>query len=343
MVLLLAALLAPSASAGGIPLKSLQVLVARLTWGPQPFSDGDVDAAMRSVADFYSTASLGQLNVAYQRTPWLNVLSNAPPCLQPADVLALPSLLTSKTEQAGYDVASYDRVVFVLPSASCAFLGIYNSAGITLNGTVNAGVVIHEIGHSLGMGHAGEFDCRYTPRRFCLAVNSGDIWDVMGAGGDIEIGGQPIGDFGALQKARAGWITSYRCVTKPGTYGLASLERDTTTAQALVVQNGPFEYWIDHREPTGNDAYLATNSRKDVTTGFEVHRFRGNPFTIPPGQVPPDYLMPIGKTNRAFTPPGSTFTVPNVFSATALSRKAGLMTVRIRWLGHAKPATCAFG
>jgi hypothetical protein len=109
-----------------------------------------------------------------------------------------------------------------------------------------------------------------------------------------------------------------------------------------VIQTAGFQYWVDHREPVGNDAYLAQSLSTltgEVTTGFELHRVTGDPLAAPATTLTPDYLIPRGKQNLYFTPPGSTLTVPSVFALTALARTAGTMTIRFRWLDHTPPST----
>ena len=337
---------AGGAAAGSADARPVRVLVVKMTWGPQPFSDTDVDATAQTTSAFYATASYGQVSVAFDQTPWLTTLSGPPPCSSPADILALAPRLAALAAGAGYSVSGYDRAIFLFPDSGCLFAGVTNPDGIVLNGAFNAALVIHELGHSFGMGHANAFVCRYnlppSNGRFCHGVLYGDVWDVMGAEGDTTFEGQPIGDFGALQKARAGWLTSYLPISKPGVYQLAQLEQASTLPQALVIQTAGFQYWVDHREPVGNDAYLAqslTTLTGEVTTGFEVHRVTGDPLAAPASTLTPDYLMPRGKKNLYSTPPGATFTRPGAFALTALSRSAGTMTVRFHWTDHTPPST----
>jgi hypothetical protein len=148
----------------------------------------------------------------------------------------------------------------------------------------------------------------------------------MNAAGKPTVDSLPAGDFGAVQKASAGWLAP-TLVDEPGLYRLAPLEQESALSQALVVRVGAFEYWVDHREPLGDDAYLAHDPLRYVTPGFEVHRIAAVRHGLTP-----DYVMPTGKTNTYDTRPGSTFVVPGVFALGAVSRTNGVMTVRFRWL-----------
>jgi hypothetical protein len=310
---------------------AVQVLVVKMTWGPQPFSAADVDAAMQRVIPFYANASFAKVTLSYTQTPWLDDLS-APPCAAASGYGSLASSLRATAIASGYQIANYDREIFLIPKdTNCSTLGVTEPDGIILNGSLAPSVIVHELGHSFGMGHAQAFDCRYTPARYCRVIPYGDIWDVMGGGGDAQVSSHGIGDFGALQKARAGWITPTD-ITKSGIYRIAALEQPSSLPQALVIRAGAFEFWIDHREPVGNDAYLGTDSTGYVTTGFEVHRITGDPLSQPVDALAPDYLMPTGKANLYYIAPGKTYTQPHLFTLTDLGRSNGVATIRFRWL-----------
>lgn len=321
--------------------RTLRVLIVKVTWGPQPFANADVDSVMRTATPFYLSGSYGGVSITYDQTPWLSQLQGEPPCSTLTGLDSLITEMTSLSSAAGYDPSPYDRVIFLLPQFGCPFIGIYRPGGIVLNGVLTSGLVIHELGHSFGMSHANSFVCRYeASRRFCAPGSYGDPWDVMAHGADTTDAAGPIGDFGALQKARAGWLKSYEYLRRTGTYRVGQLEETSTVPQALVVDVAGFEYWVDHRAAVANDAYLANDERLgDVTKGFEVHRVSGDPLAVPQGTFTPDYLMPHGPGNLYYYPAGSSFVLPGVFELTALSRSAGTLTVRFRWLDRTPPST----
>lgn len=321
--------------------QAVRVLIVKMTWGPQPFASTDVDSVMGTVVPFYLSSSYGNVSIAYDQTPWLMKLQSQPPCSTLTELDSLISEMTSFSSAAGYDPTQYNKVIFLLPRFSCSFVGIYRPGGIVLNGVLTQGLVIHELGHSFGMAHAGAFVCRYeASKRFCTAGSYGDPWDVMAPGGDTTDAAGPIGDFGALQKARAGWLKSYAYLGKAGTYRVGQLEATSPVPQALIIDVAGFEYWVDHREAAANDSYLASNERLgDVTKGFEVHRVSGDPLITPSGVFASDYLMPHGPANLYYYPPDSTFVVPGEFDLQALSRSAGNVTVRFAWLDHSPPST----
>ena len=139
-----------------------------------------------------------------------------------------------------------------------------------------------------------------------------------------------VGDFGALQKARAGWLTPVY-ITKPGTYRLAPVEVGSALPQALVIRGSAYEYWMDERAPVANDAHLGS----PVTTGFAVHRINEDRFAPDADPLRPDYLVPSAHSSTYYTAPGKTFALPGLFTLTALARTHDVITIRFRWLrGH---------
>lgn len=304
----------------------VRVLVVKVTWGPQPFTDADVDTAMQGVEQFYATASFGKVALSYTQTPWLDVMLGPMSCAdEPAQ---LPSLAVS----AGWNPATYDRVVYLIPvgdATGCLNSAFETTVGVIIDGDLLlVGTVIHELGHSFGMGHAGLLTCWYVQtRRLCSADPYGDMADVMGGGGGSNLVAC-TGDFGALQKARAGWLTR-TYIAKPGIYRLAPLEVASTLPQALVIRGSTYEYWIDTRQPVGNDARLSG----PATTGFAVHRIAEDPLAPGADPLMAEYLVPNAHSSSYYTAPGKTFTLPGVFTLTALSRTHGVMSIRYRPLG----------
>lgn len=307
---------------------AIRVLVVKETWGPQPWTDASVDTVMQAVEQFYATGSFGKVAISYTQTPWLDVMPGPLSCVD--EVAQLPQLAAS----AGWNPAAYDRVVYLVPIGDGR--GCVNSAfqGADVGVIINAdllpvGGMIHELGHSFDMGHAGLLTCWYQQKkRLCLGDSYGDTVDVMGGTGTSNVLAY-TGDFGAVQKALAGWLTP-TYITKPGTYRLAPLEIASTLPQALVIRGSFYEYWIDARQPVGNDAHLGG----PAVSGFAVHRISGDPLAPDAPWLPVDYLVPSARSQTYYTAPGKTFSLPGVFTLTALSRsQAGVVTVRYREVG----------
>ena len=230
----------PSAQAayGGHVLGPQRVLVALVTWGPQPFARESITPIFAQVGSFYRSMSYGKVSLTGTVTPWLDAFPYPVACNLPqirADGL---TALTA----AGYDPGSYDRIVFVHPEQNCPWSGVTTAATVYLNGIVTPYLLAHELGHSFGLGHANLTDCK---RHGCGALEYGDPYDTMGVG---------MSDFNAKSKYDLGWLTNVTRPLKNGTYTLAPIERASKLPQAFVVTTANDQYWIEYRGRAAQNA-----------------------------------------------------------------------------------------
>jgi hypothetical protein len=289
----------------------VRVLVVKATWGPQPVPN--VEDLTGTTTTFFANASFGTVQLAFTETPWLTAYGDQSICND------RPGMVDrGQTAASGYAPVSYDHVIYVTP---CRYVDFGSDA--LHRGTVGlpatAALFEHELGHTFGISHAGALDCQRT----CTLDPYGNPLDVMGDG---------TGDFGALQKAEAGWAINVKTVRVPGTYRLAALEAPSTLPQALVIHRGAVDLWIDHREAIGNDAYLRTSIWKRVTTGVLVHESPADPTAIPFNQRKPDFLLGNGGPRGLWLMKGTTFTVPHVVAITILRHAGTTVTIRLRQL-----------
>jgi hypothetical protein len=287
------------------------VLVVKATWGPQP--QPDVRDLTRPTVAFFANASFGTVQLAFTETPWLTAYSDQSVCTNPAQLLD-----QGQAAAASYAPTTYDHVIYVTP---CSYIDF--GSDVFHRGTIglpaSARLFEHELGHTFGISHAGSLDCERT----CKLDPYGNPIDVMGGG---------IGDFGALQKAEAGWPVSIRDVRIPGTYKLAALETSSFLPQALVIRRGTLDIWIDHREASGNDTTLKSSLWKRVTAGVLVHETPANPVAIPFVERRPDILLGNGGPKGLWLMRGKTFTVPHVLAIDVLRHSGTTVTVRLRAL-----------
>ena len=221
---------------GGQVIGQQRILVALVTWGPQPFVRADVQHIVFDEVDaFYRSMSYGKVSLAGTVTPWLQAFDMPVACnLAQVKADGLGALAA-----AGYDPSTYDRIVFVHPEQNCPWSGVTQAATVYLNGAVTSHLVAHELGHSFGLGHANLTDCR---RHGCGALEYGDPYDTMGVG---------TGDFNAKAKYDLGWLTNLARPGKSGTYVLAPIERTSRLPQAFVVTTANDQYWIEYRSRPG--------------------------------------------------------------------------------------------
>ena len=312
---------APSTSSN---VGQLHALVIKATWEPQPWTDDQVDTAFRDAAGFVGTGSFEQVQLDWTQTRWLPAYDAPVAC---DDTLA--ERADAAAERAGYDLVRYNRLVYLVPaSAACSERGASAGSRVWLIGELDPMLVEHELGHTFGMGHAAKVICS----RGCRRDDYGDYYDVMGRG---------TGDYGALQKAQAGWLAKVTHVDKPGTYRIAALEQKTAESQAIVITTGTHEYWVDHRAPVGNDSMLAAIPYlAPVFTGVQVHEAELN--------VLADHELPIGVllTNGPHGPdvlqPRATFSLKGTFALSVTAGTANTADVRFRWIDRAKPSRPVF-
>ena len=294
----------------------VRVLVVKASWGPEPQSD--VQNLTQPTASFFATASFGTVQLAFTETPWLNAYADDTICADPSQIVD-----QGQAAAAAYAPESYDHVVYVTPCRYVDF-GSDVKHRATVGLPASPALFEHELGHTFGISHAGSLDCERT----CTLNPYGNLLDVMGGG---------IGDFGALQKAEAGWPINVETVAVPGTYRLAALEVPSALPQALVIHRGAVDIWIDHREAIGNDVSLKTSVWKRVTAGVLVHETPANPVQIPFVQRHPDFLLGNGGPRSFWLMRGKTFTIPHVMVITVLKHPGTVLTVRLQSL-HQPPS-----
>lgn len=302
----------------------LHALVIKATWQPLPWTGDQVDGALRGAAGFVETGSFGRVQLDWVQTPWLSAYQAPAVCDD-----TLTERADAAAKRAGYDLARYDRLVYLVPaSEACSERAASAGTRVWLIGELNSMLVEHELGHTFGMGHAAKVICS----RGCRIDHYGDYYDVMGMG---------TGDYGALQKAQAGWLTTVTHVDKPGTYRIAALEQKTAESQAVVITTGTHEYWVDHREAAGNDSPLAAVPYlASVFTGVQIHEAKLN--VLADHELPIGVLLTNGRHGPDVLQPRATFSLKGTFALMVAAHTANTVDVRFRWIDRTKPSRPTF-
>jgi hypothetical protein len=173
----------------------------------------------------------------------------------------------------GMDPETWNHVivVFSVPTSICNFSGVgeigqtgdYGAARhVWINAVLSGGVpttsvLAHELGHNLGVDHAGVLECMLGTVRvsFTLPCASDtpsldedqylDPFDVMGNVSAREES--------AYHRWESGWLPSsaVQTVATSGTYLIAPVETATSALQLLEVPraSGAASYWLDFRQP----------------------------------------------------------------------------------------------
>jgi hypothetical protein len=325
-LLLAAAVAVPSAHSafGERTLGPQRILVALLTWGPEPFARDDVRRIVFDEVDaFYRRMSYGKVSLVGDVTPWLAAFPGPAGCNLPTVRAAGRDAL----RLAGYNPAAYDRVVYVHPTVGCPWSGVTQAADVFLNGAVTTHLVAHELGHSFGLAHANLTDCR---RHGCGALEYGDPYDTMGTGD---------GDFSAQAKVGLGWLTRVTRVKKSGTYTLAAIERTSTLPQAFVATTANDQYWIEYRgEPArGDDGRVVADAGVIVRVNPSPDLSDSDSSSIP------NLLLsnPAGAL-RPYMTQGERFVDTGVFTLRVVSLQGNRVRLQFKWTDATAPRAPRF-
>jgi hypothetical protein len=236
VVALLALVVVPAASPSAMGQQ--RVLVILGTWGAQPFSAASVQDVTREAANFYRASSLGRIDLHFDVTPWLHVFASNPGCAFSSqsnlDQLMQPARLAA--QRAGYSPTDYPRLVYIFASSHCGFHGEAWGQEMVLTCAPDLALLLHELGHSLGLGHAGTTRCADA----CEITEPGDPYSPMGTGTRLL-------DFSAYEKFVLGWLPPQPHATRNGTYTLVPASAPGPGAHAVVVDTDRGEWWIEYR------------------------------------------------------------------------------------------------
>ena len=214
-------------SAGAVVKGDERVLNVLATSGPKPYTVADVEQTAAQAARFFSTASFGQVRLRVDVTPWLAAFDRNPGCgggtNRSLESVVAPARVAA--DQAGFDASRYDDVVYTIADSTCGFHGVTWGHEVMLTRQPNLQLVVHELGHAFGLGHAQASDC-ITSAGLCGLEETGDPFSPMGSG---------TVDFSVYEKVTLGWIRPQPHVTAAKSYALAPATSPSKLAQALIV------------------------------------------------------------------------------------------------------------
>lgn len=236
------------------------------------------------------------------------------------DTAGWASALDAAAMAQGFDLSTYTRRVYVLPSEnSCGGSGLGTLGGDPSRAWVLrcdvAGVYSHELGHNLGMNHAS------TPTSVY-----GDTSDGMGSATYLR-------KINAPHQEQMGWVPAYQIVevTQSGTHDIAPLAIDPALALApqmlkIAKPDTLDYYYLSYRQPLGFD----TNISPTYHNSISIHTYTGD------GSASRTFLLEILQDGESYTDG------LNGLSVSQVSHTSDYVTVEIQ-LDAPPPPTCSVG
>ena len=272
------------------------VLVVPVQWSGNG-SDGTTAASLSNVmADsrtWLDEVSDGRLDLRATVRGWTTITRPSGSCDEAGYSFAydVRTRTHDALRAAGVEPGAYDVVVIYFARTSsqtaCAWAGLGGGSAVWLAAYASLGVIVHELGHTFGLGHASRLACTSGGEAVslsgtCSAIEYGDPTDIMGAS-DAGFAGPHLESLGWLATAERRALS----VPSTGTTSTSALLRPLSrpgTGVRLVRISHPdgSTYWVENRQRVGIDA----TNLPAAHVGVVVHFTPADGVTIPcQGQI----------------------------------------------------------
>jgi hypothetical protein len=283
----------PAAIAAG-PRKTAVLLINPSGGGAGPWSQesarSEVFTGANSASAFYQEESYGAISLTGKLREdgdvfgWFSVGTSTAGC----PFMEWQSKAKEAAADAGIDLSGYQHLIYMLPflglEGPCKWFGIagHNSNWVMINGDFGVKIVTHELGHNLGLLHAGSLTCTSAGVRVqisdnCTTTEYGDPFDTMGSTAARHSSGWNLAKLGFIGPENVEMIES------SGNYSMRSALHPTMEPTTLRI---PHErsfggdvtswYYLEVREKGG----VFENVNDATMTGVSI-RIAPNPDLSP--------------------------------------------------------------
>jgi hypothetical protein len=321
----------PEVSARATTTKRVRVLVLRVHWNGKPPSypdDADMRDMMKSTAAWFAHASRGRQHLSSKITPWLVIGGATTNCVEQRGPV---QRAIAAARRRGIGTGGFNRYMIVMPQCSTNSLGEMPGRITWIReARPYPAVLVHELGHNLGLDHAHSLICTAQKRRVtqsghCVTDEYGDLWDEMGLSSR---------QYSVAVLKRLGWAGRVATATSSGRWTLTDAEHSGSGLQGLRVKvSASTSYWLEYR----TDPHALEKWRGSFpitgTPGLEVRLDDGSRslrlLDAAPGNPDPNLIYPDPDFVNAALPVGSSFTTPGNVRITLVSQDATTATVQV--------------
>ena len=284
-----------------------------------------------SVDKYYRESTYGRMWLTGKVFPLTSITTDTSTCNYNAFANdALSALKSSGQAVTGDGTDGYDHYLFVFANVpACSWAGLASVPGrhIWINGYVERGVIAHELGHNLGLGHANVLHCQDAsgvPKVLsatCAESEYADPYEVMGFYGRqlSAVARQLIGVLDAGQQ---------RVVTTSQTLTLESASVVGTGIKSIEIPRpGTEDSWfVEMRSASGYDVF---STSYNVTQGVLIRKRTEDPYWMTDTQLLDATPSTTTATDAAFLP-GMSFTDPTgKITISVISRSGNTASVKV--------------
>jgi hypothetical protein len=235
-----------------------------VTWPGAPLPKASLSDVQKNIEEEVSvswkrfTETLGSkadasITFKYGKSPEPISINRPMSCDGAQSVSFMNQIRAETYRRLGLEDWSKRYLVILVPEAGCiwqgrATLGSSNSFGgvLTLHDTASSFVIMHELGHTLGLGHTNFFRCTSGAKdgpwgSDCKAVEYGGVIDVMG---NVSTN-SPLSTY---HQWRLGLINNSEVVQSWRSETIELSASDTAgKVRAIFLRDGDSTYWIEYR------------------------------------------------------------------------------------------------